>query len=203
MFGDIVILDKVVKDNIDDGKSIEYFKWMVEGLPDPKPQFGQFSSPEAISLWLNPYRFAVMKMDDDSFLVMPNVVRDFVSHDCSQAVYWGTMQGASIDFFGPYMRGLCYAMSWPLASWIGTANVSATFASGVEDAKLGKMVASLDPQKEPVKWVDHGWRLGDWDQLKNDVDLIGYHWLKQDHWVPMVKKRAYVRDIESYVRQSD
>jgi hypothetical protein len=199
MFGDIVILDKVVKDNIDDGKSIEYFKWMVEGLPDPKPQFGQFSSPEAISLWLNPYRFAVMKMDDDSFLVMPNVVRDFVSHDCSQAVYWGTMQGASIDFFGPYMRGLCYAMSWPLASWIGTANVSATFASGVEDAKLGKMVASL----EPVKWVDHGWRLGDWDQLKNDVDLIGYHWLKQDHWVPMVKKRAYVRDIESYVRQSD
>ena len=40
MFGDIVVLDKVTKDNIDDGKSIEYFKWMIDGLPDPKPQFG-------------------------------------------------------------------------------------------------------------------------------------------------------------------
>ena len=41
LHNDIVILEEVVKDNIDEGKSIEYFKWMTRSLPDPKPQFGE------------------------------------------------------------------------------------------------------------------------------------------------------------------
>lgn len=40
MYDDIVILEEVVKDNIDEGKSIEYFKWVARNLPDPKPKFG-------------------------------------------------------------------------------------------------------------------------------------------------------------------
>lgn len=131
-----------------------------------------------------------MKMDDDTFLVMPNVIKDLAALNCSESIYWGTSQGANIDFFGPYMRGLCYALSWPLASWIGTANMTAAYASGTEDAKIGRIVRLLDPAKEPVKWVDYGWRMGDWDQLKVDVDTVGFHWLKLDHWVPMVKRKA-------------
>lgn len=41
LYGDIVILEDVVKDNIDEGKSIEYFKWLANNLPDPKPKFGK------------------------------------------------------------------------------------------------------------------------------------------------------------------
>ena len=88
------------------------------------------------------------------------------------------------------MRGLCYGMSWPLASWIGTSNVTTTFATGIEDARMGRMVQHLDPETEPVQWVDHGWKMGDWDQLTVDENLYAFHWLKLDHWVPMVKRKA-------------
>ena len=88
------------------------------------------------------------------------------------------------------MRGLCYGMSWPLASWIGTSNVTMTYATGVEDARMGRMVQLLDPTTEWVQWVDHGWKMGDWDQLAIDEDTFAFHWLKLDHWVPMVKRKA-------------
>ena len=42
-YDDIVILEDVVKDNIDEGKSAVFFRWVVENLPDPKPQFGKFT----------------------------------------------------------------------------------------------------------------------------------------------------------------
>lgn len=44
MYHDIVILEEVVKDNIDEGKSIEYFRWLARKLPDPKPKFGKSNS---------------------------------------------------------------------------------------------------------------------------------------------------------------
>lgn len=37
----------------------------------------------------------VMKLDDDTFLVMPNVIRNFTTLDCARSVYWGTEQGAA------------------------------------------------------------------------------------------------------------
>lgn len=44
LYDDIVILEDVVKDNIDDGKSIEYFEWVAKKLPGPKPKFGKCST---------------------------------------------------------------------------------------------------------------------------------------------------------------
>jgi len=171
LYDDIAILENVSVDNINEGKSVEYIRWLANELPDPKPQF-------------------VMKMDDDTFLVMPNVIRNLASLDCNKAIYWGTTQGSAAHLFGRYMRGLCYGLSWPLASWIGTANTSQEFAIGVEDAKIGRIISFLDPVTEPVEWVDHGWKMGDWDQLKVDATIVGYHWLKLDHWVPMVRRKA-------------
>ena len=40
-YKDIAILEDVTKDNIDEGKTVDYFKWLVKSLPDPKPQFGR------------------------------------------------------------------------------------------------------------------------------------------------------------------
>lgn len=131
-----------------------------------------------------------MKMDDDTFLVMPNVIRNLSGLDCNKSIYWGTTQGANEGMFGRYMRGLCYGMSWPLASWIGTANITDEYAVGIEDARIGRLVQQLDPSKEPVEWIDHGWKMGDWDQLTVDENIVAFHWLKLDHWVPMVKRKA-------------
>lgn len=46
-------------------------------------------------------------------MVMPNVIDAFASFDCSKNIYWGTSAGMS-HHFGFYMRGLGYALSWPL-----------------------------------------------------------------------------------------
>lgn len=32
--------------------------------------------------------------------------------------------------------------------------------------------------------------MGDWDQLKVDENTVAFHWLKLDHWYPMVKRKA-------------
>lgn len=48
-----------------------------------------------------------------TFMVMPNVIDAFASLDCSKNIYWGTSAGMS-RHFGFYMRGLGYALSWPL-----------------------------------------------------------------------------------------
>ncbi|KAK4685512.1 hypothetical protein P7C73_g4640, partial [Tremellales sp. Uapishka_1] len=96
-FGDIVVLPMI--DNIDLGKTHEYFKWVAktyggEGRVKGRPRF-------------------VMKADDDTILVMPNMISAFQDLDCATNVYWGTSSGRS-HYFGDYFRGLAYAMSWPL-----------------------------------------------------------------------------------------
>ena len=50
-----------------------------------------------------------------TFLVMPNVIRAFSEMDCSKNMYWGTTAGGAYHF-PRYMRGLGYALSWPLVS---------------------------------------------------------------------------------------
>jgi hypothetical protein len=50
-----------------------------------------------------------------TFLVMPNVIRAFSEMDCSKNIYWGTTAGGAYHF-PRYMRGLGYALSWPLVS---------------------------------------------------------------------------------------
>jgi hypothetical protein len=94
--------------------------------------------------------------------------------------------------FGKYMRGLCYGVSWPLASWIGSSNITSEWAIGIEDARMGRIIQMLDPKSEPVQWVDHGWKMGDWNQLQIDENTVAFHWLKMDHWMPMVKRKAWV-----------
>ena len=101
-------------DNIDLGKTHEYFRWIVKEYDGP----GQVKGRP---------RF-VMKTDDDvgvvchvvrshqTLLVMPNIVSSFRNLDCRENVYWGTRAGRS-NHFGDYMRGLAYAMSWPLVGF--------------------------------------------------------------------------------------
>lgn len=124
-------------DNIDLGKTHEYFKWVAKQYAGPgrvkgRPRFvmsvGPLSSAPQRSVLTH-----CRKADDDvswsigastshdldeltyiqTVLVMPNIISAFKDLDCRTNVYWGTSAGRS-HYFGDYFRGLAYAMSWPL-----------------------------------------------------------------------------------------
>ncbi|ODO01524.1 hypothetical protein I350_06344 [Cryptococcus amylolentus CBS 6273] len=169
--GDMVMLPMI--DNIDLGKTHEYFKYIAHtyagpshGLVAGRPRF-------------------VVKADDDTILVMPNLIAAFKDLDCSKNVYWGTSAGRS-HFFGDYFRGLAYAMSWPLASpvsWIGSADMTFTHIAKIEDARTGQWLRHLDPVTDPIKRIDMGWTMGDWNQLDVSIETVALHWCKLDDWV--------------------
>ncbi|TXT10010.1 uncharacterized protein COLE_03944 [Cutaneotrichosporon oleaginosum] len=173
-FGDMVMLDIV--DNIDFGKTHAYFKWVAHefaghGLVKGRPRF-------------------VMKADDDTFLVMPNLVSSFIDLDCSRNYYWGTSAGRS-GYFQDYFRGLAYALSWPLVSWIGSADMPSAHVVKIEDARTGQWLRMLDKTTDPVTRFDMGWNMGDWNQLHVTVDTVALHWLKMDDWVEEQVKKIH------------
>ncbi|WVQ80546.1 hypothetical protein IAT38_002651 [Cryptococcus sp. DSM 104549] len=164
--GDMVILPMI--DNIDLGKTHEYFKWVAheyagEGKVKGRPRF-------------------VMKADDDTILVMPNIISAFKNLDCSKNVYWGTSAGRS-RYFGDYFRGLAYAMSWPLVTWIGTADMPLAHITKIEDARTGQWLRHLNPVTDPIQRIDMGWTMGDWNQLDVSIETVALHWCKLDDWV--------------------
>ncbi|WVW84505.1 hypothetical protein I302_106539 [Kwoniella bestiolae CBS 10118] len=165
-FGDMVMLPMI--DNIDLGKTHEYFKWVAK----------EYSGPGRVK---GRPRF-VMKADDDTILVMPNLISGFKDLNCADNVYWGTSAGRS-HYFGDYFRGLAYAMSWPLVSWIGNAEMPPAHIIKIEDARTGQWLRHLDPVTDPVKRIDMGWTMGDWNQLDVGVETVALHWLKLDDWV--------------------
>ncbi len=112
-----------------------------------------------------------MKADDDTFLVMPNLVSSFIDLDCSKNYYWGTSAGRS-GYFDDYFRGLAYALSWPLASWIGNADMPSAHVIKIEDARTGQWLRMLDKTTDPVTRFDMGWNMGDWNQLHVTVDTV-------------------------------
>jgi len=155
-------------DNIDLGKTHEYFRWLAkeyagEGRKKGRPRF-------------------VLKADDDTILVMPNIISAFKDLDCSKNVYWGTSAGRS-HYFGDYFRGLAYGMSWPLVSWIGNADMPPAHITKIEDARTGQWLRHLDPVTDPIHRIDMGWTMGDWNQLDVTVETVALHWCKLDEWV--------------------
>ncbi|KAI5453389.1 hypothetical protein NCC49_005868 [Naganishia albida] len=175
-YQDIVILD--MEDNIDSGKTWKYYEWVAkeyggEGRVHGRPRF-------------------VLKADDDTLLVMPNLIQEFKDLDCSKNVYWGTSAGRS-KYFGDYFRGLAYGMSWPLVSWIGSAPMPLAHITKIEDARTGQWLRALDPKVDPIQRYDLGWMMGDWNQLDVGVETVGLHWLKWDEWV--VEQHARIMEV--------
>ena len=113
-----------------------------------------------------------------TILVMPNIISAFKTLDCAENIYWGTSAGRS-HYFGEYFRGLAYAMSWPLVSWIGTADMPYAHVIKIEDARTGQWLRHLDPVTDPVHRLDMGWTMGDWNQLDITVETIALReWIR-------------------------
>ncbi|CDZ98677.1 family 31 glycosyltransferase [Phaffia rhodozyma] len=160
-YGDIVVVDGV--EAINSGKTHAFFKWAATQRQGENPKF-------------------VMKTDEDTFFAMPNVIASFESLDCSENIYWGTSAGISY-YYQFYLRGLGYAMSWPLVSWIGSANIATAHIIKDEDARTGQWLRMLDPSVDPLHVVDYGWMMGDFNQLDIGVETVALHWLKWDEWL--------------------
>ncbi|OAV97793.1 hypothetical protein PTTG_25967 [Puccinia triticina 1-1 BBBD Race 1] len=214
---DIVIM-KDLEDNIDLGKTYHFFKWITErenrrqdhdrlvpsldSLPPSErsreelglngwPELSHDSSiddrdPRKVVYGKPKF---VIKSDDDTFLVIPNLIKAFKDLDCQKNIYWGTSQGSS-NLFDPYFRGLGYGLSWPLVEWIGTSNMSLKSQVGIEDARVGAWLTDLDPAQDPLVRINEGWKMADWNQVEIDKDVIALHWLKKTEWFPMIRLKV-------------
>lgn len=43
----------------------------------------------------------------------------------------------------------------------------------IEDARTGQWLRHLDPMTDPIKRIDMGWTMGDWNQLDVTTETVG------------------------------
>jgi hypothetical protein len=43
----------------------------------------------------------------------------------------------------------------------------------IEDARTGQWLRHLDPVDDPIKRIDMGWTMGDWNQLDVGLETVG------------------------------
>ncbi|KZO96783.1 glycosyltransferase family 31 protein [Calocera viscosa TUFC12733] len=160
-YGDILQLD--FPENMDDGKTYQFFRWVGERPEGERPRFA-------------------MKTDDDTFLVLPNLLNAISSLDCSQNIYFGTSWGACIQNCYPfYMRGMAYGLSWPLIRWLTVANLAYDEYRSTEDARTGSWFLSL-PEGEQMFVLDLERRLGDHDGISIPINsgTVALHAMKSN-----------------------
>jgi len=183
VYGDIVELE--CEENMEEGKTYEFLKWVGSREEGERPRFA-------------------MKSDDDTFLVLPNLLQVISSLDCGQNIYLGTSWGACIDLCYPfYMRGMAYGLSWPLIRWLTLANLPYADYRQTEDARTGSWFLSL-PLGEELYIVDLGRRLGDWDGLSIPVNggTVALHGMKSHElWAEVALRlmREWEREGREYL----
>lgn len=155
------ILTLPTPENMDNGKTYHYFKALLE-LHTRNASF----TPQFVA-----------KCDDDTLLIIPAVLNSLASLNCDENVYWGTSAGRSAHF-PEYFRGLAYILSWPLVGWIGGSDISGLHRRGVEDARTGQWLQTLQYiyPKQPLLRVDNAWNMGDWNQMSIQQNTLALHW---------------------------
>jgi hypothetical protein len=43
----------------------------------------------------------------------------------------------------------------------------------IEDARTGQWLRHLDPTTDPIRRIDMGWTMGDWNQLDVTTETVG------------------------------
>lgn len=121
--------------------------------------------------------------DDDTFLIIPNLLSIFAPLSCSTAYYIGNSWGCSQPY--PFhFGGLGYALSWPLISWLGAneAPLPQHEIDENEDARLGSFFQSLDREREPLVTLDYGILMGSWyddEVFPKSTASIALHYMKE------------------------
>jgi hypothetical protein len=58
-------------------------------------------------------------------------------------------------------------------SWIGNAPMPIAHITKIEDARTGQWLRHLDHVTDPVRRIDMGWTMGDWNQLDVGIETVG------------------------------
>ncbi|ORX44752.1 hypothetical protein DM01DRAFT_1340283 [Hesseltinella vesiculosa] len=109
-YHDILPLD--IEENMNEGKTYEYFKLMADVFRDHPVDF-------------------VLKADDDSYLYLDRLYQD-LSRTPKSMSYWGFLVGNT------FMGGECYGLSFDLVQWVATNEIAAKYKVGHEDSQVQK-----------------------------------------------------------------
>jgi hypothetical protein len=107
---DILFLN--IKENMNKGKTYEYFKWIGEIYNEDDIDF-------------------VIKADDDSYIRLDKLENDLKKQP-KKLSYWGYLVGNT------FMAGECYGLSFDLIKWIHDSPIPKMYKNGHEDSQLQK-----------------------------------------------------------------
>ena len=170
-YNDIVVLD--AKENLNQGKTYDFFKWASENATVPiwyKAPAGKRigaltpiadNAPNTYSLGFKKAEY-VVKADDDAFLVLSELERHLRVAP-RQATYWGCeshcaslgkmLAEVTIDLIrNLFMGGECYALSMDLVNYIATDSSVVTQTLGKEDKRVAKWMR-MHPNASTINWV--------------------------------------------------
>ncbi|CAG8513857.1 25475_t:CDS:2 [Dentiscutata erythropus] len=179
MYGDIVILN--ITENIDEGKTFEYFKWFAKNRKDNY----------------------MVKLDDDAFLHLIHYYRD-IQDIPRERVYYGN---AVIDQLGQpgtyaYMGGGGYTLSRDLVVDIVGSNWANSNFKGHEDWLVGEWVCHAAKE---MKYFVHYVGYSNWEPLRQYpfhdfdeyLDLRSISEIILIHQIKNIEKIKVIKDMYS------
>lgn len=138
LHNDIIYLD--TPENMNHGKTYHFYHKLSSEKQSEQPrQAHDFSNIHPHQ----PYDY-VLKVDDDSYVHVPNLLHSLYQYSRRFGVYYGRIcnrEGLpSYELGWPYMCGMAYALSWDLVRWIATSGIAHSHQRGpteFEDANTG------------------------------------------------------------------
>ncbi|KAI7878728.1 uncharacterized protein EV154DRAFT_576406 [Mucor mucedo] len=159
---DDILLVKMEKENMNAGKTYEFFK-MMAGLK----RYSDFDF--------------VLKADDDAYLHLDRIQFD-LAHTNRNMSYWGYLVGNT------FMAGQCYGLSMDLVKWVANSTLTQKYKAGHEDSQVQKwfLWSNINDQ---IRYEVRNCRIHDHinsgSVYAKDIDInssMVVHHLKKDHF---------------------
>ncbi|CAG8550501.1 7023_t:CDS:2 [Cetraspora pellucida] len=176
IYGDIVILN--ITENMNDGKTFEYFKWFAKHRDDNY----------------------MLKLDDDTFLHLIHYYRELQDLP-KERVYYGNALGHYQGTYS-YMGGAGYTLSRDLVVDIAGSHWASSNVKGDEDWRVGEWVCHLSREK---KYFVHYVGFTEWvSSRQNPIhdfnEKLDLHFFVETilvHHIKDIKKLNVIKDLYS------
>jgi len=126
-YGDVLVLD--IEENMNHGKSFTFF-----------------STVAALGVHYN----YVMKVDDDSYVRVENLVKSLEPLPREDLYYGYVLPCENQDPYAWYMAGMGYVLSWDLVEWVHESPIPRNATEGTEDQLMGSWLDAGKKAKNRV-----------------------------------------------------
>ncbi|ORY72612.1 hypothetical protein BCR35DRAFT_354380 [Leucosporidium creatinivorum] len=140
MHNDIIVLD--TEENMNKGKTFEYFKWAADNATVPMYYRKEGEGEVGVGFKKADY---VVKADEDSFIVLSELERH-LRITPRERTYWGYLVR------NLFMAGEVYALSSDLVSYVATYKPLLQYTIGKEDQRTAKWMR-IHPEYSTIHWV--------------------------------------------------